>query len=414
MDSLQWIALIIFIITYTGIIFTRFPWINIDRPSAAFFGSIAMILFGVLSLQDAWFSIDYNTISLLLGMMIIITTLQLDGFFLFVARQTIKLANTRSRLLILITFISGIGSAFMVNDVIVLMFTPVIIQLCRTYKLNPLPYLIAEILASNIGSVMTITGNPQNMIVGINSGISYSSFLLHLLPVSIIGLFLTAIVVKFVYRKEFTANLKLKIVHNEKKYNYSSMKISVPIFGAVIILFFLSTLIGISIPLIALLGAAMILIFGKIHPSEIIKEVDWVLILFFATLFIVVRGIEKVGLLESLTQVGFIQNNLSGIGIIHVLSLIFSQIVSNVPFTIAFLPVLKEVNEPLIWLSQASASTLAGNATIIGAMANLIVIESARKEGIIISFWEFFKSGFIVTLLTFILSIGVLGLNLVL
>lgn len=413
MDSLQWIALIIFIITYTGIIFTRLPWINIDRPSAAFFGSIAMILFGVLSLQEAWFSIDYNTISLLLGMMIIITTLQLDGFFLFVARQTMKLANTRSKLLILITFISGIGSAFMVNDVIVLMFTPVIIQLCRTYKLNPLPYLIAEILASNIGSVMTITGNPQNMIVGINSGISYSSFLLHLLPVSIIGLFLTAIVVKFVYRKEFTANLKLKIVHNEKKYNYSSMKISVPIFGAVIILFFLSTLIGISIPLIALLGAAMILIFGKIHPSEIIKEVDWVLILFFATLFIVVRGIEKVGLLESLTQVGFIQNNLSGIGIIHVLSLIFSQIVSNVPFTIAFLPVLKEVNEPLIWLSQASASTLAGNATIIGAMANLIVIESARKEGIIISFWEFFKSGFIVTLLTFILSIGTLGLYLV-
>ncbi len=413
MDSLQWIALIIFIITYTGIIFTRLPWINIDRPSAAFFGSIAMILFGVLSLQEAWFSIDYNTISLLLGMMIIITTLQLDGFFLFVARQTMKLANTRSKLLILITFISGIGSAFMVNDVIVLMFTPVIIQLCRTYKLNPLPYLIAEILASNIGSVMTITGNPQNMIVGINSGISYSSFLLHLLPVSIIGLFLTAIVVKLIYRKEFTANLKLKIVHNEKKYNYSSMKISVPIFGAVIILFFLSTLIGISIPLIALLGAAMILIFGKIHPSEIIKEVDWVLILFFATLFIVVRGIEKVGLLESLTQVGFIQNNLSGIGIIHVLSLIFSQIVSNVPFTIAFLPVLKEVNEPLIWLSQASASTLAGNATIIGAMANLIVIESARKEGIIISFWEFFKSGFIVTLLTFILSIGTLGLYLV-
>jgi Na+/H+ antiporter NhaD/arsenite permease-like protein len=413
MDSLQWIALIIFIITYTGIIFTRLPWINIDRPSAAFFGSIAMILFGVLSLQEAWFSIDYNTIFLLLGMMIIITTLQLDGFFLLVARQTMKLANTRSKLLILITFISGIGSAFMVNDVIVLMFTPVIIQLCRTYKLNPLPYLIAEILASNIGSVMTITGNPQNMIVGINSGISYSSFLLHLLPISIVGLFLTAIVVKSIYRKEFTANLKLKIVHDEKRYNYSSMKISIPIFGAVIILFFLSTLIGISIPLIALLGAAMILIFGKIRPSEIIKEVDWILILFFATLFIVVRGIEKVGLLENLTQVGFIQNNLNGIGIIHVLSLVFSQIVSNVPFTIAFLPVLKEVNEPLIWLSQASASTLAGNATIIGAMANLIVIELARKEGIIISFWEFFKSGFIITLLTFILSIGVLALYLV-
>jgi len=139
MTQIQVIALIIFVITYIGIIFTRLPWMNIDRPSAAFFGSVAMILFGVLTFDEAIAAIDFNTIALLLGMMIVITTLQLDGFFELVARKTIKYAKTSNSLLALIILISGIGSAFMVNDVIVLLFTPIIITLCRNFKINPAP-----------------------------------------------------------------------------------------------------------------------------------------------------------------------------------------------------------------------------------------------------------------------------------
>ncbi|MFA5195594.1 MAG: SLC13 family permease, partial [Bacteroidales bacterium] len=169
MNQIQIITLIIFGITYIGIIFTRLPWINIDRPSAAFFGAVAMILFGVISFEEAMFAIDFNTITLLLGTMIIITTLKLDGFFSLIAHKTMAFAKNQFRLLVIITFVTGISSAFMVNDAVVLLFTPVIIMICSSYKINPLPFLIAEILASNAGSVMTITGNPQNMIIGMNS-----------------------------------------------------------------------------------------------------------------------------------------------------------------------------------------------------------------------------------------------------
>jgi len=173
---MQTTALIIFIITYIGIIFTRLPRMNIDRPSAAFFGAVAMILFGVLTFDEAIHAIDFNTIALLLGMMIIISTLEIDGFFEWIATRTLAIADTPFKLLVVLSFTTGIASAFLVNDAVVLLFTPVIIGMCLSLRLNPIPFLIAEILSSNIGSAMTITGNPQNMLIGINSGISYGQF----------------------------------------------------------------------------------------------------------------------------------------------------------------------------------------------------------------------------------------------
>jgi len=411
MNTIQIIALIIFVITYIGIIFTRLPWINVDRPSAAFFGAVAMILFNVLTFQEAIFSIDFNTIALLLGMMIIITTLQLDGFFSFIARKTMMYSRTQFRLLVIIVFVTGISSAFMVNDAVVLLFTPVIIALCLTYRINPIPYLIAEILASNVGSAMTITGNPQNMLIGVSSGISYGNFLLHLLPVSLIGMVIIVFVIRLLYPKNFKDKTVLEIHENDFEYNFSSMKISVPIFLGVVMLFFFSNLLHLSIPMIALLGGSMILIFGKIKPSKVIKEIDWVLLLFFASLFIVVHGIEKVGLMQYIISSGPLNSDIGGISAIHGISLVASQLVSNVPFTVAILPLMKTISSDVMWLTLASASTLAGNATIIGAMANLIVIESAKHQNVKISFFEFFKAGIITTILTFILSIGVILLE---
>ncbi len=178
------------------------------------------------------------------------------------------------------------------------------------------------------------------------------------------------------------------------------MKISVPIFIGIIILFFFQSHINLSIPLIALAGASLILILGKIKPSKVIKEVDWVLLLFFAGLFIVVQGIEKVGVLDQFIDNTPVSNNLEGIVSLHALSLVLSQIVSNVPYTILMLPILKSASSDLLWLSLASAATLAGNATIIGAVANLIVIEVAKKYDIEIGFWQFLKVGFLMTLIT--------------
>jgi Na+/H+ antiporter NhaD/arsenite permease-like protein len=405
---MQITALIIFIITYIGIIFTRLPKINIDRPSAAFFGAVAMIVFGVLNLEEAVKAIDYNTIALLLGMMIIISVLQLDGFFSLIAEKTLSWSKTPFRLLVIITFVTGIASAFLVNDAVVLLFTPVIITLCRTSKLNPIPYLIAEILSSNIGSTMTITGNPQNMLIGINSGIGYAAFFYKLLPVSLLGMLVVVWVVRWFYRSYFGSETVFAVESHKFEYRYDSMKLSVPIFLGVVILFFFGKLLHLPIPVIALVGASLILIFGKVKPSQVIKNVDWVLLLFFASLFIVVEGAVKTGLMDFFMQSEGLTGNLGGIVKLHGLSLFMSQIVSNVPFTVMMLPVLKAMSNEILWLTLASASTLAGNATIIGAMANLIVIESADKQHVKIRFWEFFKVGIVVTLISFLISVGVL------
>ncbi|MEJ5361412.1 MAG: SLC13 family permease [Spirochaetota bacterium] len=407
---MYYIALIIFIITYSGIIFTRLPWVNIDRPSAAYFGAVAMILTGVLSFEEAILAIDFNTIALLLGMMIVIATLELDGFFAFIAQKTISFSKTPLQLLWIITFTTGIASAFLVNDAVVLMFTPIIISICRSAQLDPKPYLIAEILASNVGSTMTITGNPQNMLIGIYSGIPYVYFLLHLLPVSIIGMIIIVVCIKRMYSHTFETQQLLHYSQNDYEYNLSSMIFSVPIFVLITFFFLLHHVLNISIPLIALAGSSLILLLGKIKPSRIIKEIDWVLLLFFASLFIVVKGAEKAGILSLFLKFSHFNDSLHSITLLHATSLVFSQIVSNVPFVILLGPTLKYSNSKIIWLALASSSTLAGNATIIGAMANLIVLESAAKLGVKISFMEFLKPGIIVTLITLILSITVLYL----
>ena len=407
---MQLTALIIFIITYTGIIFTRLPKINIDRPSAAFFGAVAMIVFGVLSFEEAVMAVDYNTIALLLGMMIIISTLQLDGFFSLIAQKTLSWSRTPLHLLIFVTFVAGIASAFLVNDAVVLLFTPVIIAICRASSLNPVPFLIAEILSSNIGSAMTITGNPQNMLIGINSGIDYATFFVKLLPISIIGMVVVVLVVKWFYRSHFRNGSVISAGTNHFTYEYVSMKYSVPVFIGVIIMFFLGKLLNLSIPVIALVGASLILILGKVKPSQVIKNVDWVLLLFFASLFIVVEGAVKAGLLDFFIHSETMTGDIGGIVKLHGLSLFMSQIVSNVPYTVMMLPILKPISSEILWLTLASASTLAGNATIIGAMANLIVIESAEKHDVKIGFREFFKIGIIATFLSFIISIIVIWL----
>jgi Na+/H+ antiporter NhaD/arsenite permease-like protein len=409
---MNYIALTIFIITYVGIIFTRLPKINIDRPSAAFFGAVAMIVFGIISFNDAVSAIDFNTIGLLLGMMIIVATLQLDGFFSLIAEKAISYSKDQRKLLFIVVFSTGIASAFLVNDAVVLLFTPVIISICRSSKINPIPYLVAEILSANAGSVMTITGNPQNMLIGINSGIDYAEFFIRLLPVSLISMIIIVYIVRFMYPKNFYFKRPIYYSGEKQNYQYSSMKFSVPIFGMVIIMFFFSKQINLSIPLIALLGASLILIFGKIKPSNVVKQVDWVLLLFFASLFIVVHAFESTGMMKGLLALNFSESTFGNILSLHGISLIMSQIVSNVPYTVLMLPIMKVSGNDFLWLSLASASTLAGNATIIGAMANLIVIESAEKLGVKIKFLEFLKTGIVVTVITLLLSVLIIYVQL--
>jgi Na+/H+ antiporter NhaD/arsenite permease-like protein len=406
MDQTQLVALIIFGITYLGIIFTRLPGVNVDRPSAAFSGAIAMVLFGVLTPEEAIAAIDANTILLLLGMMIIIATLQLDGFFTLIARYTIAYSKTRLKLLMLIVFVTGIVSAFLVNDAVVLMFTPVIIHICLSSKLNPVPFLIGEILASNAGSLMTITGNPQNMLNGMASGISYGTFMIKMLPIALLSLVIIVLVLRLVYRDTFRINTPLEFSSAQSTLPTIHMGRSGLVFLLVLIGFFTSRYSGLSIPLVALVGAALILLLGQAKPSEVIHQVDWVLLLFFASLFIVVAAVEKSGVFDSFLNKNILTADLKGLTFLHVLSLFLAQVLSNVPYVVLMVPFLKATGSELLWMSLAAASTLAGNATIIGAMANLIVIETAGRQGVRIGFKTFFTSGIFVTLLSMGLSLG--------
>jgi Na+/H+ antiporter NhaD/arsenite permease-like protein len=182
---------------------------------------------------------------------------------------------------------------------------------------------------------------------------------------------------------------------------------SIIVFVLVVLAFFFGKLLGLSIAVIALAGASLIILFGKHKPEKLIKDVDWVLLLFFASLFIVVGAVQKVGLLDGILNIG-LEENFAGLISIHSISLVLSQILSNVPYTVLMLPLMNVVDSETLWLALASASTLAGNATIIGAMANIIVIESADNFGVKIGFWEFFKSGIIITILTFVVSVSLL------
>src|SRR4030042_4656464 len=265
-------ATIILIATYLGVAFTRLPKVNVDRPSAAFIGGVLMILFGVLSFEEAVKAIDFNTIALLLGMMIVVSVLKVVGFFNLLATKSVATANTPRRLLLLVIVATATASAFLVNDAVVLLFTPVIIQACRARKVNPVPYLIAEAMASNIGSACTIVGNPQNMLIGVTSGISFAHFFLYLLPVSVLStVALTFIMYRF-YHKDLSqsfASVTGPLVE-APAYDVKAIKRLVPILILLIIAFFLSSFVKLQIPIIALGFASLVLLVGKAKPSTII------------------------------------------------------------------------------------------------------------------------------------------------
>jgi Na+/H+ antiporter NhaD/arsenite permease-like protein len=404
-------AAVILILTYIGVAFTRLPKVNIDRPSAAFTGGILMVLCGVLTFEEAVGAIDFHTIALLLGMMVLISGLKVVGFFTLLATKSLALASTPKRLLLLVIAATAVSSAFLVNDAVVLLFTPIIIQVCRARKVNPVPYLIAEAMASNIGSTATIVGNPQNMLIGITSGISFVRFFLYLLPVSIVS---TAVLIFVMYamyaktlRQRFDTSSDPQV--DGPAYDAKAIRRLAPILVLVVIAFFVSSLFKLQIPLIALGCAAIVLVVGKVKPSNIIREVDWVLLLFFAGLFIVIEGAHKGGVLDVLMESVVFAPNWAGIASISAVSTLVSQVVSNVPLTMLLLPVLKNIPGDTLWIALAAGSTLGGNLTIIGAVANIIVVEGAAREGVHIGFFEFLKVGAVVTVVTLGLSVLILG-----
>lgn len=406
-------AAVILALTYVGVAVTRLPRVNVDRPSAAFTGAVLMVLLGVLSFDAAMQEIDFHIIGLLLGMMLLVAVLKQAGFFTYLASRLLSIGTSPVRLMVIVVVATGVLSALLVNDAVVLMFTPVVVQACRSMRVNPVPYLIAEAMASNIGSTATMVGNPQNMLIGTKSGVSFGYFFLVLAPVAMASLAALVLVIWLFYRREFRNGFDadLTLLRGQAQVRPFVLRRALFILVPTIIAFFLSSTLGVSISVIALTAGAAVLLVARVRPADVMRDVDWVLLLFFVGLFVVIGGARQAGVLDVILDNVTITPDLKGMVVLHMVSTVVSQLVSNVPLTMLVVPIIEQVPGKLLWISLASGATLGGNMTIIGAVANLIVAEVAFRDGVSVPFRQFLSIGVVVTALTLALSIGILAVE---
>jgi Na+/H+ antiporter NhaD/arsenite permease-like protein len=397
------VAFVVFLLTYVVIALGQPPLFRIDRTGAAIIGASLMVILGVLTIQDAYDAIDYKTILILFGMMILIANLRLSGFFGIVLSFLSR--NLRNPLVLFyaLIFVSGLLSAFFVNDTVCLIFTPFILELTRRMNVNPKPYLLALAMSANIGSVATITGNPQNIIIGAASGISYSEFFVKLFPVSLIGLVIAGLVIHFFYRDDIKNEI-VEIKDIRYKYNKALVIKSSLMALLTVVLFFLN----VPMHIVAIGVGAFLLITRRVKPEKVYGLVDFELLILFIGLFIVVRGFENSIVFGEM--VNYVKQVVNTPLSLVVSSALLSNIVSNVPAVLIFKPMMGSLfNSQDAWLYLAMSSTFAGNLTILGSIANIIVIESASPK-VKISFLEYLKIGVPVTILSILFGFLVLSI----
>lgn len=405
MTSSQVLTAAIVAITLIGVAIGRWPWLRMNRASIALVGATVLISLGIIPLEQAYRAIDWNTIVLLFAMMVLNVNLRIAGFFHLVISHVVRLARTPRRLLALIVVVSGILSAVFLNDTIALMMTPMVLELATALRRNPIPYLVGLVTAANVGSVAAITGNPQNMLVGMSSGIPFVQFTLALAPVALLGLGVIWLVITLVYRGEFSAaqlGTGLTVPGEEDSALLRKAMIATALMLGGLIA-------GAPIPLAALAAAAVLLISRGRDPERVFTEIDWGLLVFFASLFVVTGAIETSGLGNDLFAWMRPWAD-GGPAKLTAVSVILSNIVSNVPAVMLFRPVVPTLDHPhTAWLTLAMATTLAGNLTLLGSVANLIVAEIARRRGVQLSFVEYLKAGTPIAVLTLLIGIAWLG-----
>lgn len=399
-------ALLILAGTYLVMGLGRLPASRLDRSGAALLGASLMVATGTLSLDEAYRAIDFDTITLLLGMMIVVANLRLAGFFGLAASWIGHHAHRPIVLLIGVTVASALLSAFLVNDTVCLMLTPFVIEIARTMRRNPVPYLLAVAMASNVGSVATITGNPQNMVIGTVSRIPYATFSAALAPIATVGVIVVIIAIVLAHRDEFRSAAGRREVVAELRVHWNGPLLakSLAAIGGAVAAFFL----GVAPAKAAIVAGALLLVTRRIRPERVMREIDWPLLLLFAGLFIVIAGAERAVLTPDVRRAA---SNLA-LGqpaTLAAVAAVLSNLVSNVPAVLVLKPFVGDLADPRkAWLVLAMASTLAGNFTILGSIANLIVVERARAAGVTVGFWPYFRIGAPVTVITIALGLWML------
>lgn len=412
MTSTAILALAIFLFTYMLISGRRLQILPLGRPAAALLGATLMVAAGVVTPEQAYTeAIDGNTIVLLLGMMILTEYLREAGFFDLAARWTFRLARSPRALLLWLGASSGVLSALLVNDTVCLLLTPMVVQILGLARLPRFPYLMALATSSNIGSVMTLVGNPQNMIIGslaqrAGHGVDYVSYAQVMVPVGGLCLAVHLLLLHWLFRHELPAQWET-FAEAAVKIRPGLLRRALLTVAAVVAAFCL----GVNPAWAALAGACVLFIWNRDQPgaADILARLDWTLLVFFAGLFISVHGLTTAGvkdqLWESLGGIWDTEPLLQNLNLVWV-SVLGSNIVSNVPFIKLIENQMGKFPQPAqAWMLLALATTFAGNLTLLGSVANLIVMETAREP---VGFWQYFRIGFPATLLSCVLGAALL------
>ena len=396
------IAAIIFTVTYAVISLRRLPGIEVGMHTAALAGAALMLVFGIVSMSDAWHSLNLDVLFLLLGMMLLVGSLDACGFFGIVANLLIHRVPNGRNLLVRVMVLSAVLSALMLNDAVVLLLTPAVIRCCMAMRANPIPYLIGVFVSANIGSCATIVGNPQNAYIATRAGIGFMDFTAELLPMSIACLIVSILLMLVLFRRRLGAEPSGPISeHIEDRMTlYAVVTIAI----ATIVMFTLSTSLDLELASIAMTGGCLALIVVSLKGlpvfTGVLRRVDWKVLLFFIGLFVIMAGAVSSGLVDRIASIfpGFSDGDPSMMEL-TVFTVLLSNLISNVPSVILIGDMIGNASASA-WLVLSASSTLAGNLTMIGAAANVIVSEEAEKEGIRLDFRKYLATGIPVSLVT--------------
>ena len=382
------------ILTVTLLVFAlgKSPVFRVDRAGIAIIGAALTVGTGVLSFDQAAQAIDYRTIVLLFAMMITTSYLNMSGFFQLAGNQFLSRLHSKKQLMAMVIIISGSLSAFFINDIICLILTPIIIMTTRQAKLNPVPYLLGLAMASNVGSAATLIGNPQNILISSLSGMRFAWYLALATPLAAVGLWFIYLLLCRLYQGELQGPLPQFQPLTGVMHKYLIKK------GLVVVIVVLAGfLIGFDPAIVASLGAAYLLITRRIKPNKIYTGIDFNLLIIFIGLFVIIGGVENSGLFSLLIQLPWIER-IQSLPVFALLTVTLSNIVSNVPAVMLLKHLIPLQAGHVWWAALAIFSTLAGNLTLTGSIANLIVAELAKKEKIDLSFSTYLKIGFPLTI----------------
>ncbi len=418
-------AVAIFVAVYVLLVTDK-----IHRTAVALGGAALMLLLQISDPETAFFSeetgIEWNVIFLLLGMMMIVSVLRNTGIFEFVAIWAAK--RTRGRpyaLMVMLCVLTAVASALLDNVTTILLIAPVTFLVCQRLGLRPVPYLMAEVFASNIGGAATLVGDPPNIIIAARADLTFNDFLVHMAPISIVLMAVFCLLIRWLFRKEFhyDAERAASVMRLNEREAITDKKLLVQSLGVlvlVVIAFVLHPVLHYEPSIVALLGAGLLLLISDVEVTDALRDVEWPTLAFFAGLFIMVGGLVETGVIGSVAEATAESTEgrlpLATMGLLGG-SAVLSAIVDNIPYVATMSPIVAELvagqqgDGQVLWWALALGADLGGNATAVGASANVVALGIADREGHHIGFWHFTKYGLVVTAVTITLCVPYLALR---